>query len=552
MKNESDQKGVEKFISEEKENNRSDSDIDSPQGIIVDNPYKKDSNFYPILGGTNAYAAFSSILLIIPCVCVLAPMVLFDELTSSISNLNCRPINSIANFTECNLTIACKPENEYRESKFENNFNFITTFNLYCETEDLIYYLSIANYLGILFGCIFFFPMMDGKFRKYNKILSLIFISVILYCFTIIQDKFWLYILFFLLNIVIPTVIGNSLTYIMEISSIEYRGLFGSMIMSSLPLSGIINEFLFIILKNWKHVFMIVSVSTLLSPLIYIFLADSPLYLISQMRFQKAKESLQYIRNFNKVTLDDIFIEEEGYEFMPKYYQKMESIKRNFLVIREFFSYKSLCKKNLLNFLQGIIFGILVSCHNILHYDLFLSFNMSDFFTFLLDILIFLISGFLMKIYGIHKFIKATVILSFLCSLIEIIISKYSFILGVTLIWFSMAYCLSCYAGGLYNASLYYYNSNRNTGLSLFLFGNIVGLFMMFGIKQVFVSGVMILSNSLGLLILITLYFQKDHTKKILKVDTKEIQALKSRTLIGIRELSLVISIKEFENAKDN
>ena len=209
------------------------------------------------------------------------------------------------------------------KSRFKNNI--LKDFELYCSKWKTELILLFSN-IGMMFGGIFAYRLIDILGRKKNYIIITPFYIAIVISFFFIKGKnlLWLFLIFiffhgFLSYILVITII----IYTCDLVNRKYFPLFITVILSGMPLSGVINDISFYyIFNNWRYIFIIFSSINLIIYFICLFyLVESPKFYLNSRHFDLFQKALTEIAKINNVTIDEKhFIE------LRKYYPKEENL----------------------------------------------------------------------------------------------------------------------------------------------------------------------------------------------------------------------------------
>ncbi len=183
-------------------------------------------------------------------------------------------------------------------------------FDLACQSEGTISWLSTIYFSGFFTGSVIFLVLADIIGRKPIMLLGLLIHIALNISINYITSYTYLVIYLVLFGIRIPMASHVPYMLLMELVSPKYRSQFSVLVNGIDGLGNLFIALGFKYLQDWKLWFVINDIETgliLLSAII--FLPESPRYLISKSKFQKAHKVFAYIATINR---------------KPKFSQKLE------------------------------------------------------------------------------------------------------------------------------------------------------------------------------------------------------------------------------------
>ena len=209
------------------------------------------------------------------------------------------------------------------KSRFKNNI--LEDFELYCskwKTESILFLSNI----GMMVGGIFAYKLIDILGRKKNYIIITPFYIVIVISFFFIKGKnlLWLFLIFiFFLGFFSYILVITIIIYTCDLVNRKYFPLFITVILSGMPLSGVINDICFYyVFDNWRYNLIIFSSVNLLVYFICLFyLVESPKFYLNSRHFDLFQKALTKIAKINNITID-----EKNFIELRKYYPKEENL----------------------------------------------------------------------------------------------------------------------------------------------------------------------------------------------------------------------------------
>lgn len=406
------------------------------------------------VGGDGIYQRLILVGLIIPAIGILAFVSLFSQFTL-MPNFLCKEKESQGSYYSCKIEQVCSNDYDFKVDENSSNSNFISDFSLYCRYDLSIHLLITMLGIGILIGSIIFVPLGDRFGRKISIMISS-FISLILILSCIfIKTLFLLQIVFLLQAVVIVIFCANLLVYMLEICSCPSRTFFGSYILFVLPLSGLINEILFQLIRSWKIVLIINSILIIIFVFYSPYFFESPRFLISRNDYPEAKLNLLNIAKCNKKNIRDLSIMGEQIKYNKEYHEDDQSRKQNIFVIFELFAPNCIIR-TLTIFAQSFCLSVLFIGVGFISVPIFQNVFFDNIFNYTIDLLNIIFTGFLSLILGR----KYTIFLAVTISAgLTVLTFFFSFIgemyYGATL-WLTRIFCVAAFtANKIYCVELF-------------------------------------------------------------------------------------------------
>lgn len=213
----------------------------------------------------------------------------------------CRELgNELSSFHVCHEEEICYNNNlEYFKNPNNNLYNMAYEFDMYCENAYYGQVIGTSFFFGGIIGSIFLSPIPD-KYGREN------IYKILLFCVFAVHVGFLLS--SSLMSISITNFMAGIVSYCYSMSTLiitEYLDRrFSGMIMSLnnavFPLSGILLVFFFMYINNWRILFVITSIITLLTALLgYKYFLESPRWLSSKNKMIECYDTLKKMAQIN-------------------------------------------------------------------------------------------------------------------------------------------------------------------------------------------------------------------------------------------------------------
>ena len=214
---------------------------------------------------------------------------------------NCKQRNiEISNFKECSSEFYCLNElYEYEKNREKSLYNLAYSFDLYCENKIYLQIMSSCLFFGGIISIFFFSPLPDkyGRLKIYKMMcLGLAMTNISLF-FT--SGTYHLILNFFAFGIFV-FLNSMSMTIICEFMDKNNAGKVMGINNAAFPLAGIIMAVYFMLINNWRILFLINMVSSLIVVyFVFVYMVESPRWLNSKYKHKELIESLMKIAVFN-------------------------------------------------------------------------------------------------------------------------------------------------------------------------------------------------------------------------------------------------------------
>ena len=172
-----------------------------------------------------------------------------------------------------------------------------------------------STFLGTLIGSLIFHFIVD-KIGRINTFIYFAISYIIFNTSIIFFSNYYLILIFTLLqSICCPIPPYTSLILLLEITKKEYRGIFGTIVNAGVPFTGILFFPCFKFFDNWRITFGINSFIALICLILFfLFVYESPRFIISKGNIDEALIVLKKISEFHKITDFDDNIKKDEYK----------------------------------------------------------------------------------------------------------------------------------------------------------------------------------------------------------------------------------------------
>lgn len=216
------------------------------------------------------------------------------------TNLFCQEFNNITfNHNDNQRCRLERSEWNYTERK---SYSFVTEFDLVCERKYLAALLGTSYYIGGIIG-----PFLAGATGDDFGRKPVILVTLIVVFLSTIGGSYALNIWMLLLMNIITGAgqVGCFYTlfiYILELVPPKQRPISTTILQTSLMTSCLAIDFISYYFKNWRSIKYYTAFPSLLPLIICLILPESPRWLLSKGKTEKASASLKRIIAFNKST----------------------------------------------------------------------------------------------------------------------------------------------------------------------------------------------------------------------------------------------------------
>jgi MFS family permease len=223
-------------------------------------------------------------------------------------NITCKDERSNRYNKECIFSEVCIKNKELSlknqtqiKYKFikEENFSWVTSFNIYCESFKLGVLASSAS-IGFLLSNIICPLLTENIGRKHTLSLTLIVGILIQSSIFFTTDFYLIYTILLLMNLTNNIVYNAASLYLNEMVDSKNRGLYSCLFNSMYGISGIIYTIVFNITFDWR-ILQLVTIGSGSIALILnlIFMRESIRYLFIKNKNKEILDTLTYISKFN-------------------------------------------------------------------------------------------------------------------------------------------------------------------------------------------------------------------------------------------------------------
>jgi MFS family permease len=208
--------------------------------------------------------------------------------------------NELSSFHICHDEEICYNNNiEYLKNPYKNLYNIAYEFDMYCENAYFAGVIGTAFFFGGIVGSVLLSPIPDNYGReKIYKILLFCVFAVHL-CFLLSSSLVGISVLNFIAGVV-SYCYSMSTLIITEYLDSKFSGIIMSLNNAVFPMTGILLAFFFMYINNWRVLFCITSLSTLLTAFLgYKYFLESPRWLNSKNRMTECFDTFRKIAEMN-------------------------------------------------------------------------------------------------------------------------------------------------------------------------------------------------------------------------------------------------------------
>ena len=187
--------------------------------------------------------------------------------------------------------------------------------NIFCNRIKISLFGGLI-YFGAFLGSFFYDAAADNLGRKKTFIFSSIFYAIF-NSLCAFSNNYWLISIFIFIQSLFCCLPNYaSLMICTEVSHVNYRGIFSTIIICGFPASALMFFPLYKFLDSWKITFLINSGSSLLLLLVFcLFSYESPRFYFSKGEIEKGIDILRKISEFHGINKEfDLLIEKEEYK----------------------------------------------------------------------------------------------------------------------------------------------------------------------------------------------------------------------------------------------
>ena len=213
----------------------------------------------------------------------------------------------------------CKNDiNKEFKIDYSKSFNSLTIrLKIYCD-KNKTNFIEIAYLSSSIIGSFFSYIFADYLGRKLTLLilLPIKIICYFLFGFCIFENYYFMMCLLIIIGFLNYIIMITILVYISEVIEHQNIPIFICLIISGLPISGMITfTFFNIIIKSWEITTIFFGILSLfLYIFIFIFLIESPVYNLLNGKIDFFEENIQKIANFNNK-----IIKKDDFEFLSSY-----------------------------------------------------------------------------------------------------------------------------------------------------------------------------------------------------------------------------------------
>ncbi len=216
----------------------------------------------------------------------------------------------------------CKNDiNKEFKIDYSKSFNSLTIrLKIYCDKKKTNF-IEIAYLSSNIIGAFFSYFFADYLGRKFTLLilLPIKIICYFLFGFCIFENYYFMMCLLIIIGFLNYIIMITILVYISEVIEHQNIPIFICLIISGLPISGMITfTFFNIIIKSWEITTIFFGIlSVILYILIIFYLIESPIYNLLNGNIDSFEENIQKIANFNNRKID-----KDDFNFLSTYNNK--------------------------------------------------------------------------------------------------------------------------------------------------------------------------------------------------------------------------------------
>ncbi|XP_071957178.1 organic cation transporter protein-like [Antedon mediterranea] len=229
-----------------------------------------------------------------------------DETTSFINETKCRMYTNLAGSNETEIT-KCKYGWTYDQSQYKSTI--VSEFDLVCDDGYKVSLAASSFLFGFFFGSIIFGTVCDYFGRK-RGILLAFFLRTLAGITLSFAKTYWFYFVIRVIHGCVNIGVYISLfVYVNEFVAPSKRGLMSLMIQVYVSLGFVTLAFVAYLIRSWSNLLLIGSACPIPFVIVYLFIPESPRWLLLKKRPDEAKAILQKIAKFNNKELPDNVID---------------------------------------------------------------------------------------------------------------------------------------------------------------------------------------------------------------------------------------------------
>lgn len=216
-------------------------------------------------------------------------------------------------------------------------YSFVTEFDLICERTSMAALISSAYYIGGFFGSLIAGIMSDNYGRK-----PVLLVTIIGMAASAVGGSFATNpVMLVLLNIVVGAFsVGCFVTvYVFQLEYVtpRFRAASGALMQMSVTISGCFLDLISYYVRYWRQLKIITALPCMLALIAILIAPESPRWLMSSGKVEKAKRAMKKICRYNKKSFDDIELtqptQQQGKKGDKKYtYLHLVSNQKVFLI----------------------------------------------------------------------------------------------------------------------------------------------------------------------------------------------------------------------------
>jgi len=224
------------------------------------------------------------------------------------------PSDPTKNITENLSYKLCKNNISYSIVE-DIHYSIIMDTNCYCNRFKTALFGGLV-YFGAFLGSFFYDVAADNFGRKITFIFSSIFYAIFNSLCAFSTDYWFISSFIFIQSLFCCLPNYASLMITTEVSHVDYRGIFSTIIICGFPASALMFFPIYKFLDSWKITFLINSASSLLLLLVFCLISyESPRYYFSKGQIKKGIDILRKISEFHGINKEfDLLIEKEEYQ----------------------------------------------------------------------------------------------------------------------------------------------------------------------------------------------------------------------------------------------
>jgi MFS transporter, OCT family, solute carrier family 22 (organic cation transporter), member 4/5 len=247
----------------------------------------------------------------------------------------------------CTIEQACSGNYTYTYNE-SSIHSLVYSFDLLCDYDYWSELSSSAMFLGGFLGS-YYYAEMQEKNGRLVSITQSLWVTCISILVSVVSPNIYLNILALMaVSFGMFAYLNNSIIYFIEISSDNLRILGPNFFLLCWAGGEMVLSILHVFIQSWRLITLIImGIPLILSVILGNFMTDSPRFLVSQEKFDQAREALSYIAKYNERELPEYRFqnEDKGFGGLSSTFLSKKSVEktptRNFMTLFKYDSLKA-------------------------------------------------------------------------------------------------------------------------------------------------------------------------------------------------------------------